>query len=86
MSPEQELLTIRLAQFRRWLHGSKLGRIVSLIGTFVLVYIALGASLLVFMFASGVNPTLVLSVIAAPLWIGVLWVSYRIARIAMGKF
>ena len=85
LNPEIELLILRLGQLRRWLHSSKLGRIVQIVGLFVICYIVLGLGLIFFLFMFGVNPTLVLSVIAAPMWIGVLWLAYKVAKIIQGK-
>ena len=45
------------------------------IGTFVLIYLSLGGGLVMMWMILGLNPTLILSVIAAPIWIFIVWVS-----------
>jgi len=85
MIPEIELLVWRFRQATNWLTGGKIGRLVRLIGTFVLVYIAIGVFLLILLMTSGVNPTLIISVVAAPMWIGVIWLAWQCARIILGK-
>ena len=39
------------------------------IGTFILVYLGIGGVFMAFCLFLGINPTLVVSVIAAPIWI-----------------
>ena len=50
---------------------SFLNRKASWIGWFVVVHLIQSAIILLLMMALGINPTLVVSVIAAPLWIAV---------------
>lgn len=80
MIPELELLKIRLQQVGNFLGGRTLGRVCHIIGTFVLVFIMIGAVVLGFALFNNINPTLVLSVIAAPLWIGIVFIAARIVR------
>ena len=50
------------------------------IGSFVLTHIIMSASLLFVMLAVGINPTLVVSVLAAPLWVVVTIASWSITK------
>ena len=50
------------------------------IGTFVLVYLSMGGGFVFAMILLGINPTLVLSVIAAPIWIYIVFTSNRITK------
>lgn len=54
---------------------SFLNRKASWIGWFVVVHLIQSAVILFLMMAMGINPTLVVSVIAAPLWIAVAFSS-----------
>tara|TARA_R100000353_G_scaffold160059_1_gene119652 strand:+ start:180 stop:398 length:219 start_codon:yes stop_codon:yes gene_type:complete len=54
---------------------SFLNRKASWIGWFVVVHLIQSAVILFLMMAMGINPTLVVSVIAAPLWIAVAFAS-----------
>ena len=54
---------------------SFLNRKASWIGWFVVVHLIQSAIILLLMMALGINPTLVVSVIAAPLWIAVAFSS-----------
>ena len=54
---------------------SFLNRKASWIGWFVVVHLIQSAIILFLMMAMGINPTLVVSVIAAPLWIAVAFAS-----------
>lgn len=51
------------------------------IGTFVLVYLSLGGGLIFMCLMLGINPTLVLSVISAPIWIFVVYISNKLTKI-----
>ena len=53
------------------------------IGTFVLFYIGLGGGLIAFSLFFGINPTLVMSVVAAPIWVGLVFFCNRITKIAI---
>lgn len=48
------------------------------IGWFVTVHLTLSLTILVLLIAAGINPTLLVSVLAAPLWIGVAFASKTI--------
>ena len=50
------------------------------IGTFVLIYLSLGGGLVMMWIILGLNPTLILSVIAAPIWIFIVWVSNNLTK------
>lgn len=45
------------------------------LGWFVSVHLGLSLTIMVLMIASGINPTLFVSVLGAPLWIGVAFAS-----------
>ena len=55
------------------------------IGTFVLVYLSMGGGFVFAMILLGINPTLVLSVIAAPIWIYIVFTSNRITKFIIKK-
>lgn len=55
------------------------------IGTFVLVYLSMGGGFVFAMILLGINPTLVLSVIAAPIWIYIVFTSNRITKYIIKK-
>lgn len=50
------------------------------IGTFILIYLSLGGGLVMMWMILGMNPTLILSVIAAPIWIFIVWVSNNLTK------
>ena len=50
------------------------------IGTFVLIYLSLGGGLVMMWMIMGLNPTLILSVISAPIWIFIVWVSNNLTK------
>ena len=50
------------------------------IGTFVLMYLSIGGGLVMMWMILGMNPTLILSVIAAPIWIFIVWVSNNLTK------
>lgn len=66
-----------MSEFRRRLSRQPLP--VQL-GWFVLIFVALEATLLILAIAAGINPTLILSVIAAPVWIVAVIGSYKLSR------
>lgn len=53
------------------------------IGTFVLIYLGLAGGYIGFTLFVGINPTLIMSVISAPIWIGIVFLSNRITKIAI---
>tara|TARA_R110000787_G_scaffold233655_1_gene340566 strand:- start:205 stop:498 length:294 start_codon:yes stop_codon:yes gene_type:complete len=55
------------------------------IGTFVLVYLSMGGGFVFSMILLGINPTLVLSVVAAPVWIYIVFTSNRITKFIIKK-
>lgn len=74
-------------RFRRWrtlIRTTPPGELAYAIGLFVLIYCVLGLAWIGFTFAIGVNPTLVLSPIAAPVWILLILGSYRLQRFLRG--
>lgn len=50
------------------------------IGTFILVYLGIGGGFLAFCLFLGINPTLIVSVIAAPIWIFLVFLTRRITN------
>ena len=84
-SPEWRLFELRAAQVQQWLRASPFGTLSTRIGSFVIVYVLIGVLILSMMFMLGINPTLVISVVAAPLWIGVIFLASRVARFLMGR-
>ena len=55
------------------------------IGTFVIVYLSLGGGFVFMMLLLGINPTLVLSVIAAPVWIYIVFTANRVTKYIVSK-
>lgn len=55
------------------------------IGTFVIVYLSLGGGFVFMMILLGINPTLVLSVIAAPVWIYIVFTANRVTKYIVNK-
>ncbi len=56
----------------------------SWIGWFVTVHLTLSFTVMLMMVAVGINPTLLVSVIGAPLWIGVAFASKTLTDKIMG--
>ena len=52
-----------------------LGRKAHWIGWFVIVHLLLSFAILILLISLGINPTLLVSVLGAPLWIGVAFSS-----------
>ena len=50
------------------------------IGTFILVYLGIGGGFIAFCLFLGINPTLVVSVIPAPIWIFLVFLTRRITN------
>ena len=50
------------------------------IGTFILVYLGIGGGFLAFCLFLGINPTLIVSVVAAPVWIFLVFLTRRITN------
>ena len=55
------------------------------IGTFVIVYLSLGGGFVFSMMLLGINPTLVLSVIAAPVWIYIVFTANRVTKFIVSR-
>lgn len=53
------------------------------IGTFVLIYLSLGGGFLFMCIVLGINPTLVMSVISAPIWIFIVYISNQITKMVI---
>jgi len=51
------------------------------IGTFVITYLSLGGGFIFMCLMLGINPTLVMSVISAPIWIFIVYISNKITKI-----
>jgi len=50
------------------------------IGTFILVYLGIGGGFIAFCLFMGINPTLVVSVVSAPIWIFLVFLTRRITN------
>ena len=48
------------------------------IGSFIIIYITLGIAVITALLTFGLNPTLVISVVSAPIWIGVIFLAQGI--------
>ena len=55
------------------------------IGTFVIVYLSLGGGFVFSMMLLGINPTLILSVIAAPVWIYIVFTANRVTKFIVSR-
>ena len=55
------------------------------IGTFIILLTTLGLAFIVAMLMLGVNPTLVISIVSAPMWVGIIVLSLRLTRMIRGK-
>jgi len=51
------------------------------IGTFVITYLSLGGGFIFMCLMLGINPTLVMSVISAPIWIFIVYISNKITKV-----
>tara|TARA_R110000744_G_scaffold128472_2_gene235564 strand:+ start:448 stop:753 length:306 start_codon:yes stop_codon:yes gene_type:complete len=51
------------------------------IGTFILVYLSTGGGFVFMCVLLGINPTLVLSVISAPIWIFIVYFSNKLTKV-----
>tara|TARA_R110002020_G_scaffold379465_1_gene590659 strand:+ start:2203 stop:2406 length:204 start_codon:yes stop_codon:yes gene_type:complete len=50
------------------------------VGTFVLLLITLGLGFIITLLFMGVNPTLIISVVSAPMWVGIIILSLRLTK------
>ena len=50
------------------------------VGSFVLIYLMLGTVVIVSLLTIGLNPTLVISVVSAPIWIGIIFTAQSINK------
>lgn len=53
------------------------------IGTFIIVYLSLGGGFIFMCLMIGINPTLVMSVIAAPIWMFMVYLCNKITKIVV---
>jgi len=51
------------------------------IGTFVITYLSLGGGFIFMCLMLGINPTLVMSVISAPIWIFIVYIANKITKV-----
>ena len=79
-SPEIELLKLRLGQLLKWAGASTLHKFIFGIGLFVLIMVTATISILITMLFLNINPTLIVSVIGAPLWVMVILAVYHITK------
>ncbi len=84
-SPELRLLKLRVSMARAWVRESPLGRTATMIGMFLMIYLVFGVMVISLMLLMNINPTLVISVVAAPLWMAVMWTAFKVARILVPK-
>ena len=54
---------------RRWARENWPGNVAMWLGYFILIYVSIGLNIVFWLMFIGVNPTLVISVLSAPLWI-----------------
>ena len=48
------------------------------IGSFIIIYLIIGSMVFISLLTLGLNPTLVISVVSAPIWIGIIFLSQGI--------
>lgn len=63
--------------------GGKFTGYAEYIGTFLLIYCGLGGGFIAMCLFMGINPTLVVSVVAAPIWIGIVFLTNNLTKIAV---
>ena len=63
--------------------GGKFSAYAEYIGTFFLIYCGLGGGFIGMCLFLGINPTLVVSVVAAPIWIGIVFLTNNLTKIAV---
>ena len=55
------------------------------IGSFIIIYCFLGLGVIIGLLSAGLNPTLVISVVSAPIWIAVIFLSQAINKRVMSE-
>tara|TARA_R110002012_G_scaffold10968_1_gene49377 strand:- start:3190 stop:3396 length:207 start_codon:yes stop_codon:yes gene_type:complete len=55
------------------------------IGTFMILLITLGLGFIVSLLLAGVNPTLVISIVSAPMWVGIIILCLKLTKKIRGK-
>ena len=50
------------------------------VGSFIIIYLILGSMVVLSLLTLGLNPTLVISVVSAPIWIGIIFLSQGISK------
>jgi len=50
------------------------------VGSFILIYLMLGSVVIVSLLTLGLNPTLVISVVSAPIWIAIIFTAQAINK------
>ena len=55
------------------------------IGTFVILLITIGFGFIFSLLVAGVNPTLVISIVSAPMWIGIIILCLKLTKKIRGK-
>ncbi len=73
----QELLLINMI---RALVGSKCRDRAAYLGTWIMIYMGLGGCVIAFAISMGINPTLTMSVISAPVWIFLVFLTNRVVK------
>jgi len=77
------LLTATIVQvhrIRRLLRDGPIGKAAKKIGFFVLLYVSIGFNVIFLLLWWGINPTLVLSVVGAPMWMAILWLAWTLTK------
>jgi len=55
------------------------------LGTFMILLITVGLGFIVTLLVAGVNPTLVISIVSAPMWVGIIILCLKLTRHIRGK-
>jgi|TARA_R100001480_G_scaffold126754_2_gene124639 hypothetical protein len=55
------------------------------LGTFIILLITLGLGFIVTMLVAGVNPTLVISIVSAPMWVCIIILALKLTKYLRGK-
>jgi hypothetical protein len=50
------------------------------VGSFILIYLMLGSVVIISLLTLGLNPTLVISVVSAPIWIAIIFTAQAINK------
>ena len=73
-------LELLLVNMIRAMVGSKFRDRAAYLGTWIMIYIGLGGGFITFAISMGINPTLTMSVVSAPIWIFLVFLTNRIVK------